>query len=254
MRYAWDSWPGYVNDQHVGPLRRAAIHRLMSRVRLWDYYSSKRVDDWVAISETVARRIEKYYGQPSTVIHPPSEVHDLIENAERGNYYVTLSVLTPYKRIDLAIAAAQQLGRRLIIIGDGADRRRLEGLAGDRVEFVGRVSDEQKWQLLAGAQGLLFPQEEDYGIAPIEAMSVGTPVLAYGRGGASETVIAGTTGLLFDEQTPEALATAMKHFETLEFDRDTLHRYAKQYDTEHFVDQLSKHISATYEHYLKKNR
>ncbi len=253
MRYAWDYWPRYVDEQHVGPIRRAAIHHLVSRLRLWDYYSSSRVDQWIAISQTVAARIDKYYGQPSTVIYPPAAIHELLPNADRGNYYVTLCVLTPYKKVDLAIAACNALGRRLIVIGEGADRARLEQLAGPTIEFAGRVTEERKWELLAGAQGLLFPQEEDYGIAPIEAMAVGTPVLAYERGGAGETIIDGTTGLLFASQTVDGLSTAMKQFEQMEFDRPTLHKYASQYDTTHFATHFTSYITKAYEHHLSKN-
>jgi glycosyltransferase involved in cell wall biosynthesis len=213
MRFVWDYWPRYINEQRVGRFRRAAIHVLTSRLRLWDYYSAARVGRWVAISQTVADRLSKYYHQSNVdIVYPGAELSQfqpLAPNAKQ-DYLLALASLTPYKRIDLAIEACNKLGRRLIVAGDGADRARLEQIAGPTIEFVGRVSDERKAKLMAEAQALLFPNEEDFGIVPIEAMASGTPVIAYNKGGATETVVDGKTGWLFDEPTADSLATAIK--------------------------------------------
>ncbi|HUC86697.1 MAG TPA: glycosyltransferase, partial [Candidatus Saccharimonadales bacterium] len=190
MRFAWDYWPRYVQEQQVGPLRRAAIHVLTSRLRVWDYFSAARVDRWVAISHHVASRIHKYYRQPMkaiSVIYPGADIAAFKpQPTEKEDYFLVLSSLAPYKKIDLAIAACNRLGKRLIVAGDGADRGRLERLAGDTIEFTGRVSDSRRAELLARATAFIFPGEEDFGIAPVEAMASGTPVIAYNRGGLTE--------------------------------------------------------------------
>jgi glycosyltransferase involved in cell wall biosynthesis len=252
MRFAWDSWPRYVDEQAVGPIRRALIHLIMSRIRLWDYYSSKRVDYWVAISETVAARIRKYYQAESVVIYPPVKTSEFspVPAAEKGNYYVTLSALTPYKKVDLAIAAANLAGIKLTVIGDGNDRARLEKLAGPTITFAGRVSTEERKRLLAQARGLIFPGEEDFGIAPIEALASGTPVIAYRKGGLVETMVDGETAIFFDEPTAEALVASLKIFEQTKFQTANLTARAKAFDETRFRTDFTKYVDNTYANHL----
>ena len=242
MRFAWDYWPRYLDEQRIGPLRRLAATRLISRVRLWDYYSSKRVDHWLTISKTVAARIEKYYGATAEIIHPPVATGQFGPTEKKGAYYVTLATLTPYKQIDQAIAVANDTKRQLIVIGDGFDRPRLEKLAGPTVRFAGRVPAAEKAELLAGARALIHPCEEDFGLAPVEAMASGTPVIAYGRGGVTETVTA-HTGILYDEATPAALAAALDRFETKTWDRHILVTRAAEFDTAHFAKHFTKRVT-----------
>ena len=242
MRFAWDYWPRYLDEQQIGPLRRMVATRLISRVRLWDYYSSKRVDHWLTISKTVAARIEKYYGATAEVIHPPVATSQFGPAKTKDDYYVTLGTLTPYKRIDQAITVAGKTKRQLIVIGDGFDRPRLERLAGPTVRLAGRIDPSQKAELLAGARALIHPGEEDFGLAPVEAMASGTPVVAYGRGGASETVTA-QTGVLYDQATPAALETALDHFETKTWDRHVLVTRAAEFDQAHFAKHFTKRVA-----------
>lgn len=252
-RFLWDYWPRYVKDQHVGAMRRGSIHVLTSRLRLWDFYSAKRVDKWVAISQTVAKRITKYYRQPiERIIYPGVHLNKFkpVSPAQKENYFVTLSSLTPYKRIDLAIQACVQLGKRLVIIGDGPDRGRLESLAGDTVRFVGRVNDSQRADLLARATALLFPGEEDFGITPLDAMASGTPVIAYGKGGVTETVISGKTGIFFAEPTVQSLVNAISSFEADRFKTNDLTQQAAKFDIQLFRKQFKDYVEETYKNHV----
>ncbi len=248
MRFVWDYWPRYADEQHVGPLRRAAIHRLTSRSRLWDYYSAARVDHWVANSQTTAARIRKYYHQPvDKVIYPGADL-SLFAPADNPprDYYVTLGSLTPYKKIDMAIEACNQLQAPLTVVGDGADRARLEKLAGPTVTFAGRVNEARRRELVAGAKALVFPNEEDFGIVPVEAMASGTPVIAFGRGGLTETVVEGETGSFFHQPTAAALAAAMKNFDPGKFQVPVLTKRAAEFSEELFMKQFKEYVEKAY--------
>lgn len=250
MRFVWDYWPGYIEEQHVGAVRRGAIHVLTSRLRLWDYYSSARVDKWVANSHTTAQRIQKYYHQDAdAVIYPGADTSQFAPSAKSGDYFVTLSSLTPYKKIDLAIAACNRLKRRLIVVGDGPDWARLERLAGPTIEFAGRVSDTERAHLLAGAQAMLFPNEEDFGIAPIEAMASGTPVIAFARGGLTETIVPGKTGILFQPQSVEALMKAVGDFKASAFTTSALTHQAGTFSTTAFRKNIKNYVQKAYDGY-----
>ena len=243
MRFVWDYWPAYVEEQRVGWLRRAAIYVLTSRLRLWDYYSAARVDRWVPISHCVAKRIQKYYRQPTApVIYPGADLAAFAPSATHSDYFVTLASLTPYKKIDLAIAACNRLGKRLVVIGDGTDRARLQKLAGPTIEFAGRVDSTRRAQLVAQAQALIFPNEEDFGIAPIEAMASGTPVIGYGRGGLTETVVPGTTGVLFEEPTVESLAVAITAFRREDYATADLTAQATKFSNQVFRQKFQDYI------------
>ena len=242
-RFVWDYWPQYLDEQHVGPVRRSYIRRQAQRFRVWDYAGAARVDTFLANSNTTAQRIDKFYRRDAEVVHPPVELPTVDSTSGQEAYYVTLGMLTPYKKIDLAIEAFNISGKRLKIIGDGPDQSRLQGLAEDNIEFVGFVDSDERNQLLAGAQGLVFPNKEDFGIAPVEAMALGTPVIAYGSGGVTETVREHQTGIFFHEHTPRALNEAIKLAEETEFKSDTLRTQAEQFHTQRFVEKIKYHVA-----------
>lgn len=216
MRYAWDLQETYLSESgaHRGPARFLA-RMVLHYVRMWDVCSANRVDVFVANSKHVARRIRKIYRRQAAVIYPPVEVDRFQARSERGDYYVTVTRLVRYKRVDVILEAFRRLGRPLVVIGDGPELSRLRRRAPRNVQLLGWQPEETVRRYLENAKAFVFAAEEDFGIAPVEAQAAGAPVIAYGRGGVTECVIEGETGLFFHEQSPEALAEAV-----LEFERD----------------------------------
>lgn len=209
MRYAWDQnheyfpgWKGWLTSPFFYFLRQ------------WDVTSAARVDHFIANSSWIQERITKYYRRESTIITPFVNPECFVPSTgDKGDYYLVAGGFAPYKRIDLAIEACESLGRRLLIVGQGQVEGKLRSLAGKHTEFLGRVSDEELRELYAGAKALLFPGKEDFGIVPLEAMAAGTPVLAFGLGGARDSILEGQTGLFFHDQTVEALKQCILDFE-----------------------------------------
>lgn len=240
-RFVWDYWPQYLDEQRVGPLRRSYIRRQVQRFRHWDYVGAGRVDQFLANSRTTQSRIRKFYRRSSDILHPPVDT-DIQTPDRQDNHYVTLGMLTPYKKIDLAIEAFNISGKPLKVIGDGPDRRRLEALAADNIEFVGFVEASTRNQLVSRARGLIFPNIEDFGIAPLEAMALGTPVIAYSQGGATETVLDKKTGVFFSEQTPKALNGAIAAAEEIEFKTTDMHEQADHFSRKRFESELRRII------------
>ena len=247
MRFAWDYWPEYLHEQDYGVVQKLLAKLAIPRIRKWDLEGAKRIKYWLANSETVKQRIQKYYQideDKITVLNPPVEIAEAPRAiAKRDEYYVTLATLTPYKRIDLAIKACNVSRRKLIVIGDGPARKDLEQMAGDTIRFVGFVSGKEKWELLRRAQGLIFPQVEDFGMAPIEALAVGTPTIAFRQGGVTETITDGKFGILFDEQTSESIVDAIDRSETSKFNVDKMREAAQAYSTENFDREFMKYIN-----------
>lgn len=242
LRAVWDYADEYLEEQEVGNLQQSAARYLRKRIRKWDYEGNKNVDHFIANSENVAKRITKYYKRKSDVIYPPVNLSEFQPSKTKQDYYLILSGLTPYKKIDLAIEACKIGGRKLVIVGDGKDRKRLEQLANPLIEFKGHVSELEKQNILAEARALIFPSEEDFGIAPIEAMASGTPVIAFQKGGAIETVINLQTGLFFTKQTPECLSEAIDKFETMEFKLSNLTTQAAKFDSSIFEEKIFAYI------------
>lgn len=245
MRYVWDYWPQAAENRNI--LAKVYINWLTHRLRIWDYESSRGVDAWIAISKTVANRITKYYHAPSQVVFPG--VIDTKEfwdpSATKLDYYITLSTLTAYKRVDLAIAACIKSRRKLMVVGEGPEMKRLQKLAEGHknIIFMGRVTTAQKIRFLQEARGLIFPSEEDFGIAPLEAVAAGTPVIAYNKGGLTETIIAGKSGLFFDRQTTGSLINAMSEFESKKWNSKVCHDQAADYDVAVFDKQIMAAIN-----------
>lgn len=246
MRYVWDYWPQWLNERTHNPLSRAYINWLTHRLRIWDWYSSRGVDKWIAISETVAHRIKKYYQADSVVVYPGVIDTAAFWNPDmpRHNYYIMLSTLTSYKKVDLAIQTCIKSKRKLMVVGMGPEWNRLQKLAEghDNIVFMGRVSTAEKIQYLQQAKGLIFASEEDFGIAPLEAVAAGTPVIAYNKGGLTETIVDGKSGLFFDKQTVKSLHDALQSFEAKKWDADVCRQQAAKFDLKRFDKAIVKEI------------
>ena len=238
-RYIWDLYHDYTRDLPF----RWAVAPVAHWLRIWDRLASDRVDHFVAISHEVARRVKRHYRRDAEVIYPPVDVERFTPSGRAPEeFYLVVSRLVGYKRIDLAIEAANRLGRRLLVVGEGPARRKLEALAGPTVEFLGHRSDEEVAELLASCRAFLFPGWEDFGIAPVEAQAAGRPVVAFGRGGATETVVDGTTGVFFEEQTVDSLVDAMRRLESRDFDPTACRRNAERFGGEEFRYRLLESV------------
>lgn len=238
-RFVW-GYSEYVRREGLGRLARWLLMPFLNYLRLWDRLAADRVDYFVAISQEVKERIAKYYRRQSTVVYPPVYTDRFKPSPERDDYFLVVSRLIPYKRIDVAVEAFNRLGLPLLIVGEGRARRSLEAVAKPNVRFLGRVSGEELAQLYARCRALIFPGREDFGIAPVEAQAAGRPVIAYAAGGALETVIEGKTGLFFHQQTPDALAQAVLEFVRREgeFDPQVIKANALRFDVERFREEM----------------
>ena len=229
MRWVW-RYDDYVAREKLGKFARGLLPLMLWPLKKWDLRASQQPNYYIANSRLVADRIKKIYGREAHVIPPPIDVNRFHMSNEIDDYYLVLSRLMPYKRIDLAIEACKRMNRRLIVIGDGPDRNRLEKLGDDRIEFLGRQPDKIVNYYAARCRALLFPGEEDFGMAPLEANAAGRPVIAYRAGGAVETVQEDVTGVFFDRPNSVSLGEAIEKFEGLRFDQYTLRRHAEKFD------------------------
>lgn len=246
MRYAWDFYFDYLNKSN-SIIRKVLIHFLMHKIRLWDVLSANRVDYFIANSHNVERRIWKHYRRAADVIYPPVSVKkNILSVPAEGSYYLVVSRLVSYKRVDLAVLAFNQLNLPLLIVGEGPEKKNLEKQAKSNIRFVGRASDEEVAEYYQQCKAFIFPGEEDCGITPVEAQSYGKPVIAYGQGGALETVIDGVTGIFFREHTAEALMDAIKKVEEVSFDIHKIHQNALRFDADVFKTNLSQLIEQKY--------
>ncbi len=242
-RYLWSDTLQYTSELPQPAWVKKLLPILLTRLRQWDYLAAQRVDDFVANSKFVAKRIQKYYRRESTVIYPPVDTAGFGEAQDPEDYFLVVSRLRPYKRVDLAIRAFNKLGMPLKIIGSGEQEAELRALAKPNIEFLGQVSDEDKVKYLKRCRALIHPQEEDFGITAVEAMAAGRPVIAYGSGGALETVLNGTTGVHFIEQSWESLADAVVRFRYQTFDPIKLQQHAAQFSTARFDAEWSAHLA-----------
>ena len=233
-RYAWDLYFEHLDKCGPRGPRRWAAACVLHYLRLWDQASTGRVDVLVASSRTVARRLWKTYRRRAEVVYPPVDIDRFTAGEPRDDYFLTVSRLVPYKRVPLIAAAFKRLRRRLVVIGEGPDRSAVERAGGAWVELLGRQPDAVIRDHLQRCRAFVFAADEDFGIAPVEAQAAGAPVIAYGRGGATETVIANRTGLFFDEQRVDCLVEAVERFEAMasrfhaEQIRLTTHRFSRQ--------------------------
>lgn len=209
MRYAWDYAHKYLKEQNIGSVKKGIVRSFLKKIREWDFLASKRPDMYVANSKNVAKRIDKYYRRDSKVVYPPVNVKRFTPQKYHEEFFLIVSTLTPYKKIDQAIQLFNKINKKLVIIGDGPARGALEAMAGPNIDFLGFRTDEEIAEYMANCQAFIFPGEEDFGIAPVEAMASGKPVLAYRKGGLTESVVEGETGEFFDEPTVESMEDAL---------------------------------------------
>jgi len=252
MRYAWDKYFEY--KSRSGRLTQFFMDKWMPKIRLWDYVSSQRVDTLIANSNYIARRIKKYWNRDSQVIYPPVNTDRLVPNYKpHEDFFVVFSRFVPYKRIDLAIQACGNLKKKLIVIGSGSQEKSLKKLAASypdtEITFTGRISDKEVMDYLQRCRAMIFCAEEDFGIIPVEAQCCGRPVIAFGKGGALETVINGKTGTFFSHATVDSVERAINRFEELEksgaFDTDFISQHAKTFSAERFARQIKEAIDNT---------
>jgi glycosyltransferase involved in cell wall biosynthesis len=254
MRYVWDMHDAYF-DRGESLLARFGMFFWRRYLQRWDVAASKRVDYFLANSLNVAAKIQKLYGRQATVIHPPVDLKTFRLGGRQEPYYLIVSALVPYKRIDIAIRAFNEMRLPLKIVGEGPLRSRLERSAGSNIEFLGWVDESALAALYGGCQALIFPGEEDFGIVPLEAQACGRPVIAYGKGGVAETVIPVTpnaesgglpTGIFFSEQTPEDLIRAVELYQKMQsrFDPKQIRDHAAQFSAQRFKNQIHEYIQA----------
>jgi glycosyltransferase involved in cell wall biosynthesis len=242
MRYAWDMFPEYFGER-----KGVLIPLFMHYLRMWDVTSSQRVDRFLCISKHVQNRIRQYYRREAEILPPPVDTHRFSLGPEKEDFFLVVSSLVPYKRIDLAVQVFNKLGSRLKVIGTGPEERRLRSLARPNVEFLGWQPDAVVADHYSRCRALIFPGEEDFGIVPLEAMACGRPVIAYGRGGALETIVSldeqgasCPTGLFFKDQTVSSLIEAVERFRGIEsaFDPVGIRNHVLQWDRESFKERI----------------
>ncbi|QDI77699.1 MULTISPECIES: glycosyltransferase [Leisingera] len=240
MRYIWDHY--HVYRARAGRLARLMMPLAAHRLRIWDVTTAARVDHFIANSSFIAKRIEKFYRREAEVIFPPVDTAEFAVSPEVGGHYLLAGEMVSYKRADLAVEAFNASGRKLVVVGDGEMREALERKSGPNITFLGRVPFAELKQQFATCKALVFPGEEDFGIIPVEVMACGRPVIAYGRGGALDTVIEGVSGVLFHEQTADALNEAISRFEEepgLVAGPEAIRELAKGFDTAVFKEKFS---------------
>ena len=241
-RYVWMP-DAYLQREGFGKAVETAMRPLLAWLKRWDYQAAQRVTHFIAISTEVQERIRRYYHRESMVIFPPVDVQKFRPNGQPPEpFFFILSRLIPYKRIDLAVRACNQVGCRLLVAGSGRDREALEAIAGPTIEFLGYVSDAEAADLMARCQAFIFPGLEDFGITPLQAQAAGRPVIAYGAGGALDTVIPGVTGEFFAEQTAEALAEVLAHFDPGRYDPTACRANAERFSNERFRRELGDYV------------
>lgn len=244
-RFLW-LYDQYREREQIGGVVHLALQPLLTLLRRWDWAAAQRVDHFVAISRTVQERIRRIYGRESVVIYPPVDTDYFTPTPATpvGDYFLIVSRLIPYKRIDLAVAAMQQLPQaKLVIVGEGRDLASLQAQAGPNVTFLGRQPRERIRELMAGCRAFVFPGLEDFGITPVEAMSMGRPVVAYGDGGALDTVVPGVTGELFAAQTPASLAATLAGFDPQRYDPAVCRQQAARFSTQSFRANLLAYLA-----------
>jgi glycosyltransferase involved in cell wall biosynthesis len=244
MRFVWN-YSEYIEGERMAGRARFFLPLVLNYVRLWDEVSSRRVDAYIANSRVVARRIKKRYGREATVINPPvdTKLYTAQTDGKHGDYFLIVSRMIPYKRLDIAIDAFTGLGLPLKVVGRGRQEAQLRERAGPNIQFLGALPDTEIRKLYANCRAFIFTGQEDFGITPLEAQASGRPVIAYGAGGALETVVPRQTGEFFSEQTPEALAEVVSRFNENDYDPAAIRLHAESFDREVFKRRVAQFVA-----------
>jgi len=245
-RYLWDYTHQYINELSFNKYFKKIISLVLNKIRIWDFVAAQRVDLYIANSITVQKRIQKYYRRDSELIYPPVELAKFKITNESKDYFLIGGRLAPYKRVDIVVEAFKKMpDKKLKIFGSGVDVPRLKGIANgaENIEFLGRVSEDEKASLYSNCLAFINPQEEDFGITVVEAMASGRPVLAFERGGATETIINEKTGLFFKEQNAESLIGAISAFEEHDFNTVEIKKHAENFSEQIFKEKIINFIN-----------
>jgi len=253
MRYAWNQYFSYFSSHKLGVLSRFFIPPALHRLRLWDAASTDRVDFMVANSRTVAERIYRYYRRTADVIHPPVDTDFFKIGEQEEEYYLIVSALVPYKRIEIAIHAFNQSGKQLRIVGQGPDYKKLAKIAGKNIRFLGNLDPSELLQTYQAARALIMPGEEDFGINALESQACGVPVIAYDSGGATETVIPQKTGLFFSELKVDSLLSALDKFQAIAFNKNSIRENALSFSREKFKARAAQYFQEKWMEHKQRN-
>jgi len=255
MRFAW-SFDEYIERENLPRFLGGVLPLVVvPSLKKWDVESSKRVDYFIANSGPTANKIEKIYGRKATVIYPHVRCSDFSPNESSLNdWFLIVSRLVPYKRIDVAVEAFNRLGLPLVVVGEGRDRKSLEKMTGPNIQFVGRVTGKELRTYYSTCRALVLCGEEDFGMTSLEAQASGRPVIAYAAGGVLESVVEGVTGTFFCEQSPEALAAAVKKFDSLEFDPKKIRKHAEKFDVEVFKRKIKNFVEEKWAEHRRKQK
>ena len=263
MRYAWEMYYTYFSRNSFNPIIRWSAPFFMNYLRTWDEKSADRVDRFAAISENVRRRIKKHYRRDAEVIYPPVDTEHFSLSTEEGEYYLVVSALVPYKRIDLAILAFNELDLPLLVIGEGPERKKLMRIAKKNIRFLDWLTHSELKRYYAQCKALVFPGEEDFGIVPVEAQACGRPVIAFGRGGVTESVrgaypdqeiASPPTGIFFYPQTKEALMEVVRRSDSIKFDPEKTRENALRFDKRVFREKIKEFVETTFRQHRKDLR
>lgn len=245
-RYLWTDTHQYIDSLKLNPITELILPRVIHKLRIWDRLSAERVDHFIANSNTVQKRIKKYYKRKADVIYPPVDVSVSKNSVTKKDFYISGGRFVPYKRFDLIVETFNRLGSPIKLFGVGPELEKLKKKAKPNIEFLGRISDAERDALLAQAKAFIHPQVEDFGITPVEAMAAGTPVIAYGVGGVTETVLHKKTGYLFAEQSWEGLYEAVLASEDINWNTQSIQDHAQRFSKEVFGQKIQKYVQAAY--------
>lgn len=252
MRFVWEA-ESYLSQEGFNRFYKALLPVALRRLRDWDLKTIDRVHHYIGVSRYICQKIEQCYRRRADLIYPPVDLSRLSLSEKHDDYFLVVSRLNAYKRIDLVIDAFNRLSLPLVIIGTGPHETKLKKMAKKKITLLGRVSEEELASRLSNCRAFIFPGQEDFGIAPVEAMASGRPVIAYGRGGALETVVDGLTGIFFKRQTTEDLIDAVHRFEKMAFDPQSIRRHAQQFDKEIFKKKIREYVNEKFQAFRRNS-